>query len=194
MSDNISDKLSFHSIEEPDIDIIHKYQNGSQCGWILGSFLDQDEPWMPMTRQLLKEKLAEMQKEKSGGVFAIRTPQEEFIGVASFNTGWDPVCPNFAVIIWPEFRRQGHGSQVAATMLDRIFNQYHGHMTDTWINDWNEGSQAFVLSLGFKPAGVFRRAYVRDGKYSNILIFDILKQEYQTHGQKESQGVRQWTP
>ena len=150
--------------------------------------IDFEPHWAPISLEELKEKLKEIQKKPRTSIFSIWTKQNnEYVGIAKWSASWDTWCPDVTVIIWPEFRRKGYGTEAARKLLDISFLQSPGHTVVTAAQDWNIPSQNFIKSLGFKNCGNMRRIGMKDGEYYDLIFFDILKNEYLSHQNEVSQ-------
>ncbi|MFH0815663.1 MAG: GNAT family protein [Methanobacteriota archaeon] len=169
--------VQFRSIEEPEIVKIHGYQNGD-CREELSGIFRFEEPWAPMSRAQIKEKLDEQRKERRSAFFGLFLPEGEFVGLASFTSRWDPWCPRFEIIVWPECRRKGFGRSAAQNMLSKIFGDHLSNATSTSVPEWSKPARAFVESLGFSACGRMRRAGIRGGKFYDMVCYDLLKREY----------------
>jgi RimJ/RimL family protein N-acetyltransferase len=100
------------------------------------------------------------------------------MGVASFTSRWDPWCPRFEIIIWPEYRRKGVGKSVAHAMLSIIFEDHLSNATSASVPEWSRPARAFLESLGFRECGRMRRAGFKHGKFYDLRCYDLLKREY----------------
>ena len=172
-----SDIIRFRSIEQEQIETIHKRQN-EDCTEDVSYFLENDQYWTPMSKDQIKTKIEEIQKKDRTSIFAIMSTDDQFIGIAIFGAGWDPWSPYFHVLVWPEHRRKGLGTEAANILLDASFNNYQAHVTCCTLLDINEGGTAFAESLGFKNQGAQRRVGMSKGRYVDSIHFDILKDEY----------------
>ena len=168
--------IEFKSIEEPELVEIHKRQNGD-CNNDLSDLLDNDTAWMPMTLEQVKEKISENQKKPRTSVFSI-WHNDVYVGIGAWSSNWDTWGPWNHVLIWPEHRRKGYGTEAARKLLAKSFNENPAHAIDTGTAEWNTAAIAFIKHLGFKEAGKFRLSNIKDGKYYDDLIFDMLKSEY----------------
>ena len=173
--------LEFKSIEEPEIIEIHKRQNGN-CAYDLTDLLDNHTAWAPMTLEAVKEKIAESQKKDRTTVFSI-WHDDVFVGVGAWSSKWDTWGPWNFVLIWPEHRRKGYGTEAAKMLMARSFKDNPAHALDTGAPEWDTGTIAFIKKLGFKEAGRIRLSNIKDGKYYDELMFDMLKTEYLEVGQ-----------
>jgi RimJ/RimL family protein N-acetyltransferase len=177
--------LVFKALEDSDIVEMHKRQN-TDCTEELSELFDNKPMWSPLTLGQIKDKLAEEQKKTHTTVFSIYAG-EKFVGIGEWSASWDTWAPYAWVIMWPEHRRKGYGTQAARMLLDKSFLHNPGHVTRAAAADWNMAAKEFLKFLGFKDAGRMRRVGMIDGQYFDILYFDILKSEYL--GTKK--GVRQ---
>lgn len=177
--------IEFRSIEDKEIEAIRKYQNG-ECRRDVSEFLDFDPSWAPMSTDQIKTKVDEIRKKDRTALFSIWSKGDEFIGLGLFSANWDTWCPHIHVIIWPEQRRKGYGTEAARHLLETSFNQYIAHVVGCYVPEPNEGGVAFAEALGFKKQGVKRRAGVVNGKYFDGIFLNILRDEYLA---QHSQGV-----
>ena len=171
------DILEYRSIEEPDIELIHKYQNG-ECRHELSGMLNFGEEWAPKSKAQIKGKIEGIIKEKRTAIFTIWTDEGKCIGMGGYHGRWDPRTPHFGIIIWPEYRRQGYGTRVAEEMLRRCFEDSIAHSVSGYAEDWNLASLAFMEKLGFTKVGIERRSGMRNGKFFDSIFLDMLKKEY----------------
>jgi len=175
--------ITFKPLEESEIIRIKEHQN-SDCAFDISEMIDFEPHWAPISLEELKEKLKEKQKKPRTSIFSIWTKQnDEYVGIAQWSASWDTWCPDVGVIIWPEFRRKGYGTEAARKLLDISFLQSPGHTVVSAAQDWNIPSQNFIKSLGFKDSGKMRRIGMKDGKYYDLIFFDILKNEYLSHNE-----------
>ena len=168
--------IEFKSIEEPELVEIHKRQNGD-CNHELSDLFDNEPAWAPMALEQVKETISKNQKKDRTSMFSI-IADDIFVGIGAWSSNWDTWGPWNYVIIWPEHRRKGYGTEAAKMLLARSFNENPAHALDTGTAEWNSPAIAFIKSLGFKEAGRMRISGMKDGKYYDDLIFDILKTEY----------------
>ncbi len=172
-----SEVVEFRSIEEPQLAVIHGYQNG-EIRQELSSFLDLEMPWAPSSLSQIRAKIEEIQKEDRTVLFCIWSKANRFIGLGRFSAEWDTWCPHFGIIIWPEYRRKGYGAETAKLILDAAFNQGMAHVIGGGAPEWATDGIAFAEFLGFKRSGAIRRAGVIGGKFYDLAFFDMLRSEY----------------
>ena len=173
-----SKSLSFRSLEDKELEELHKRQN-EDCTYEVASLFDFTPSWAPLTLEQMKEKLAEQRKRPRTAFFSLWSNNNEFVGIAAWYANWDTWCPHLDVFIFPEHRRNHYGTEAARLLMDMSFYQNPGHTITTGAPEWNTASIEFIKSLGFKDAGRIRRSDIRDGEYFDYLCFDILKTEYE---------------
>ena len=139
-----------------------------------------------MSINQIKAKIDEFLKEERNLLFGIWSKENEFIGLAYYIASWDTWSPFFSVIIWPEYRRKGYGSEATRLILEAAFNQSIGHAVSVLVPEWNLAGIAFLESQDFKRAGTQRRTGIIDGKFYDGFFFDILRDEYLS---RHSRGV-----
>ncbi|MHA2365975.1 MAG: GNAT family N-acetyltransferase [Candidatus Hodarchaeales archaeon] len=116
--------------------------------------------------------------EKSITLAIVIKNSDKLIGHTHFNWGWDPHCPSLDVVIDPENQRFGYGAEVIKIMQEYIFQNTVAHNVTCWIDSWNKEGLSFAEKLGFHNNGGIRRAGIRQGKYYNVVVLDILKTEW----------------
>ena len=120
--------ISFRSIEQAELEEIHRRQNGADECKELSGWLDFDLPWAPMSLDQVKGKLDERRKEARTAFMAVYTRSGAFVGVAYYSAEWDPWCPFVNVFIWPEHRRKGYGTEAARMLLAKCFGESVAHV------------------------------------------------------------------
>jgi RimJ/RimL family protein N-acetyltransferase len=169
-------RIELRSVEDEQVAVIRAHQNGECKGHVSG-MLDFDPRWAPMSDEQVKAKLDERRKKDRTALFGIWS-KDEFLGLGLFSADWDTLCPHIHVLIWPEHRRKGYGTEAATHLLESCFNHYWAHVVGCGVPDFDEGGIAFAEKLGFKRQGVERRAGIVDGKFFDDVFLDILRDEF----------------
>lgn len=108
----------------------------------------------------------------------VQRETETLVGRVSAYWGWDTHCPNMEVVIFPEHQRKGFGSEALALFIQWVFDTIPAHNIGMDAASWNEPAQNFLLKMGFQRAGRFRREGMRDGKFYDLVLFDLLRREW----------------
>ena len=169
--------IQLRSIEEPDIDIIHVHQN-TDCIFDLSGLLGNDLPWAPLSKAQIRKKIETKLERERTSLFGILVEDTGLVGLGYFSAGWDPWSPSVGLIIWPEYRRQGYGTEAALLLLKHGFEESLAHVINAENVDWNPEGIKFILNLGFKESGLARRDGLRHGQFFDTLYFDMLRKEY----------------
>jgi RimJ/RimL family protein N-acetyltransferase len=180
-----SELIELRSIEDVQLAEIHKHHN-RELRLELSDFMNLEFPWVPLNQTQIKAKLEEMQKEERTALFGIWSRNNEFMGLGCFAANWDPWCPFINIIIWPQCRRKGYGTEAARLLLEAAFNNSIAHVIGCSAPEWNPVGIDFAESLGFKRAGASRRSGFIDGKFFDRFYFDMLRDEYMAHHAKKA--------
>ena len=72
---------------------------------------------------------------------------------------------------------KGYGKEAAALMLRFLFDQYPIHKCFAYCLEEHPATPKLFESLGFTKDGVVRDEVFKNGKFMNLLIYSILRQE-----------------
>lgn len=181
-----TDRIRFGSIEQEQLEEIHRRQN-MDCTYDISMELDLEPSWAPATLEQTKAKLEEIQKKDRTSIFAIYSKDDEFIGTAAYTASWDPRNPHIGVIIWPEHRRKGYGTEAAKLLMHAVFDDSVAHVLSTGVAGSSKEGIAFAESLGFKRQGAMRRAAMFNGEFIDHIFLDMLREEYRELYPKEGE-------
>ena len=133
----------------------------------------EEEEWVKSTWKDRQEKLrftfvVEKMKEK------------EMLGTASlFNCNWIDRSAILGIdILKPENWGKGYGTEAVRLLLDFAFRNLNLNRVELEVFDFNERAQKCYRKTGFKEAGRRRQAKVLDGKYRDVILMDILRNEW----------------
>ena len=82
------------------------------------------------------------------------------------------------VLVCPEYQGQGYGREICLLALGYAFN--HMNLNRVYLQLFADNSRAVTLyrSLGFRDEGCLREHVFSDGRYCDVLIMGILREEY----------------
>lgn len=75
-------------------------------------------------------------------------------------------------------RGRGYGSEALRLLSDYAFNVLNLESLSLKVYDFNERAQASYRKAGFREAGRLRKAHFYGGEYHDILIMDLLAEEF----------------
>jgi RimJ/RimL family protein N-acetyltransferase len=120
--------------------------------------------------------------EKSLQLAVVHAESGNLIGHAESDWNWDPHSPSVSVVIAPAHQRKGFGSEAIRLQLSYLFEHTPAHVVSCWIADWNQAALEFAAYHGFQVAGRMRRAAMRQGRYYDVVVTDLLRSEWQQWG------------
>jgi RimJ/RimL family protein N-acetyltransferase len=173
-----NENIRFRPFKNEDLPVLEKYLNDPK---LLGR---RNVPWgmpedQPLTTKQIEEILKKWSEKKKGLIFAIEKKIDQtLIGHIDCSWNWDPLHAGISVTIAPSYQRQSFGTQALQLMIDYFFNNLPALSINCWIAAWNTAGIEFAKKIGFFSCGRMRRAGIRNGKYYDYLIFDMLKEEW----------------
>jgi len=123
---------------------------------------------------------------------ALASPRDYFFGVRLLESGmliglvmldgidWANGAAGIAVAIGETPQRgRGYGSEAAALALDFAFRELNLHCISATVFSYNIASIALFEKLGFTHEGVHRERIHRDGQRFDMLLFGLLRPEWE---------------
>ena len=89
------------------------------------------------------------------------------------------MTPWLDVVIAPEHRRRGLGTEAVRRSLAYLYGSTPAHVVHASTPDWNLGGLHFAARMGFERAGAMRRTGIRDGRYTDTVEFDLLRRRWE---------------
>ena len=127
-----------------------------------------------------KEFLISVKKEK---MFAVRLLEnDELLGNIGFNS-LDIINRNGALGVLignPKYQRKGYGTEALKLILDYGFSFLNLRNISLNVFEYNEVAYNLYKKIGFKEAGRLRKAVEILGKTYDVIIMDMLKEEFQS--------------
>ena len=87
-------------------------------------------------------------------------------------------CELVMIIGESDYWGKGIGSFVLQKMLEHAFNTLQMHRVWAVTSRNNERSEKLLKKSGFTYEGIMREAIIIDGKFSDLLMYSILENEY----------------
>ncbi len=81
-------------------------------------------------------------------------------------------------LLFEDDRGHGYGTEAKMLLMEYAFDHLHLHVLNSWIRSTNTRSVAALMKQGFRPAGRKYRTGIKDGRYVDHLIFDVLRDEW----------------
>lgn len=139
--------------------------------------------WSPQTMVNSEAYLNRMlQGSPNGYYFVIADLENErYLGqMDMFRVDWLLRCGELGMIIGlPEERSKGYGTEALGLMEKFAFQTLGLERLELDVNMENMGAQRCYVKAGFFLEGVKRHAYYSEGKYCDVGMMSILKDEWQ---------------
>lgn len=78
----------------------------------------------------------------------------------------------------PGYRSRGYGPEAKHLLLGYCFDVLHLHVLVSMVAETNTRSAAALGKQGYHPAGRLRRHDVKGGIYRDMLVFDVLREDW----------------
>lgn len=188
MSMLYSERLRLRAIEPEDLSRLMRWVNDPEVTAHLGSpisvfpFSNADESnWIAeLSKSPHSERpmLIEIRSAEDAGEEAVWIP----IGDISFHrVDWITRSAELGIMIGEkQYWDKGYGSEAIRLMFTHGFNGLNLHRIFLGVHPDNSRAKHAYEKLGFKHDGRHRDAIYRNGRYYDLLIMSILKQEWQT--------------
>ncbi len=82
------------------------------------------------------------------------------------------------------FQRKGFGKESLSLLINYIFNELNLNRINAEILEYNIGSQKAFESLGFIKEGEKRQAIYKGGKYNDLYIYSLIREDYCREGNR----------
>lgn len=119
-----------------------------------------------------------MEKEDGFNLAVVRQDNQQLIGHAECEWGWDPHCPSLSLVIAPAQQRQGYGGETLQLLLNYLFGYTLAHHVACWVADWNQAARSFLGRYGFKEDGRSRQVSIYQGQFYDVVVASILRPEW----------------
>ena len=127
-----------------------------------------------------KEFLISVKKEK---MFAVRLLEnDELLGNVGFKSvGEIHRTAEMGIMLGnPKYQRKGYGMEAINLLLDYGFSFLNLRNISLNVFEYNEVAYKLYKKIGFKEAGRLRKAVEILGKTYDVIIMDMLKEEFQS--------------
>lgn len=99
-------------------------------------------------------------------------------GVSIYNIRWFNRTAYITIFVDVDKQGRGFGKKILSKTLKYAFEIMNLQRLTAEIYEYNESSIKLFESFGFIKEGVMRKAKYINGKYWNIIIYGLLKDEY----------------
>lgn len=171
------DRVRLAAHEKDDNPIIRRWYDDPEFPHLLEYF-----PARPQRLEAVETALDRMDRSEKDFLFGIRLVEtDDLIGLISLEqidwpngTAWMGVGIGEA-----EHRGKGYGTEAIRLLLKFAFHEINLHRVQLTVFAYNPAAVAVYEKLGFTKEGVFRQRLHRDGQRHDVLIYGLLRPEWE---------------
>lgn len=136
----------------------------------------------PPVLQEHREFLEKIRSDSNGYTFAVETSAENrFIGtIAVYLIHWHHRHAHVGISLDPEYHNQGCGTDAMQILLRFIFDEMNLHKVKLSVFDFNPRAVRVYEKCGFRLEGRLREEVYRFGRYHDVLMMGLLREEYRS--------------
>ena len=171
----ISKNLIFRAIEEKDLPLMVKWRNDPENNYY---FYEHEPLSMPMQKIWFEKYLKNINTDK---IFIIdEKVSEQTIGMVSvYHIDWRNRKAEWGrVLITPPFRNKGYGKEIDAVIQVYCFEELNLNKLYREVFCFNKRAITLYEKMGSKIEGILRQHVYRHGKYQDVVVMSILKEDY----------------
>lgn len=153
--------------------------------------LDSD-PAVPRSEAQLAEWLRSSQASASGYLFGIRRLDDDaLLGYIELDgIAWSQRTTWFSIAIGdPQERNRGYGSEALELLLGFAFGELNLHRVQLTVFSYNAAAIRVYEQAGFRHEGTFREFLERDGVRYDMLLYGILRPEWEARRAAQPSGA-----
>jgi RimJ/RimL family protein N-acetyltransferase len=144
----------------------------------------------PQSEAELARRLQRWEQDENGFYFAIRRIEDsddDLLGLIELDgVLWTHGVCGISIAIgnradWGH----GYGYEAGELALAFVFQEVNLHRVTATVFSYNKRSRALVEKLGFRREGVFREFLERDGERHDMLLYGLLRPEWEARQQGE---------
>ncbi len=160
------------------------YQNREMLFASQDSRFYDNEVKLPMLLDALTEKEEEhlhFEGQDDRIEFAVTTLQGEYVGNINLHS-IDYKNGTFSISLYflQNARKKGYATKAMALIMGYAFFEKRLHKMNICVNDGNEASARVMRRVGCKIEGVWKEQVYYDGQFTNVILFGITKEEFET--------------
>lgn len=174
------ERVVLRPIKDADWPIIENW--GSRREGLWGPYQRFQLDHLPLLKQAY-QKTALLQRES--GMLLIETLQiQQVIGYVRYTLipfpDSDHPQPEIGFgIAEPEARGQGYAGEAVSLLVDYLFAGYPAERISAFTEAGNLPAQRVLEKAGFQREGELRKSIFRDGRWRDMAIYGMLRQEWQ---------------
>lgn len=172
--------VSLAALTEDDAEHLVRFQRNAGYSRLLDSW-----PARPRSKDEVVKWVTDEAKNQNSYHFAIRSVEsDDFLGFAELDgIDWSNGTTGLGIGLGdPENWGKGYGRDAMKLLLNFAFNEMNLHRVGLTVFEYNERARALYEKLGFVLEGTARERLHRDGERYDMLIFGMLRREWEALG------------
>ena len=172
-------RVLLRSFELTDLDEIMRHWNNMELRNLVGG-ADSGPASRNDEEEFIKGTWKQRQ-EKKAFTLAIETIANDKLigGISLMNINWTNRSAMLGISIYdPKNRGKGYGQESMKLCLDFAFRNLNLNRVELETFDFNKRAKDCYVKVGFREVGTKRKARFIDGRYSDVIIMDILRDEW----------------
>ena len=174
-------RVRLTALHEGDVPTMARWDEDARTRRLFGA-----RPARPRSEAEIAHFLKDLRENDRTITFGIRRLDDDALTGALELDGilWPHRVCGFGVVIGDrENWGRGYGYEAAELGLTFAFDELNLHRVTATVFSYNQRSIALVEKLGFQYEGVFREFLERDGKRHDMLLYGLLRHEWQERPQ-----------
>jgi RimJ/RimL family protein N-acetyltransferase len=167
--------VTLRPIEEEDLEFVRTLFNDPELESLVVGW-----SW-PVSKYQHRKWFEKVSADTNSIRYIIETKEDGPVGTS----GWRPIdwknriAASIGIrIINKQLRSKGIGIDTSMAMFKYIFDELQLNRTDSEVIEYNKASIKLLEKLGYKLEGVRRNYIYKNGKYNNLLLYGLLREEY----------------
>lgn len=168
------EEVIIRALEKEDLPRLLKWRNDPRARRFLFSYL-------PISMSEEEEWFAQYLKQEKNKVFIIRLKDEDQSIGYMLLANIDHKNQNAEIGIHideEEYQGKGYGTDAMKTMLRFLFSEMNLHRVYLYVHEYNDRAIRFYKKMGFKNEGVLRDATFTEGRFYNVILMSILREDF----------------
>lgn len=179
------EKVILRPFQPEDIDAMLEVLSDYEIRKLTGSVCNDTEAYAPATQEELEKsrqwyKTRNEQRDRLDLAVVDRITNK-VVGEVVFNEYDDNANKvNFRILVGPNGRNKGLGSEAIALFLKYGFDVLKLHKIELQVFSFNPRGEHVYIKNGFVLEGILREDFKYDGEYIDNKLYSILSSEYYT--------------
>lgn len=131
-----------------------------------------------LNEEKVLQKLEMWNQSDSAFSIVLKTTDELIGNISYFNQSKPVLGATMGIYIAEKYRNLGYGFQAINLMLNHAFNTLNYVAVRIEVFGYNTNAIKTYEKIGFKKVGAWRNAKFHNGKLYDIILMDILKEEF----------------